>query len=211
MDKVIVSTDVRKLTSISLSYLIIAAILVAMALLLGAHVILRVLCFALAALMFVGIAYNVRQIIHRRVLFMADERGVTDYSKAEDVLFMPWERIVRVELKASNSNALMLDVVGYKTVDEVRGLTAEQRTSLEDAGGKAYFLLELSGLWVTRSKLKEAFAGVCRLGAHHNPDIVFRDFKDPLAVSAHQSRGHRGSHENCRPEGPRDSHPKIKK
>ena len=195
MKKVIVSTDVRKLTSISLSYLIIAVTLVAMGALPNAHIVLRVLCYALAMLMLAGIAYNVSRIIHRRVLFMADERGVTDYSKAEDVLFMPWERIVRVELKASNSNALMLDVVGYKTADEVRGLTAEQRASLEDAGGKAYFLLELSGLWVSRSKLREAFAAVCRLGACHNPDIVFQDFKDSLAAT-HRGRGHRDTHEN---------------
>lgn len=184
MDEVVISTDVRKLTSVSISYLVIALVVLWLGFFATDALGMRALCALVAVLLVAGIVHNIRQISRRRVLFVADERGVTDYTKEDDVLFIPWERIERVELKASNSNELMLDVVGFKPTDEVEGLSKEQRLALDDAGGKAFFLLELSGLWVSRSRLKSAFSEIRRLGERYGKNVLFQDFKDPLAVAA---------------------------
>ncbi|OFK23701.1 hypothetical protein [Olsenella sp. HMSC062G07] len=188
MDKVIVSTDARKLATVSVGYLMLAAVLIGMGVALDIALGLRVLCVALALPLVGGIVHNMRQTRAAKVLLVADDRGITDYTKDDDVLFMPWERIELVELKASNSNALMLDVVGYKIADEMQNLSQEQREALADAGGKAYVLQELSGLWVSRSRLRRAFADIRRLGAPHNPDIIFKDFEDPLKAHARKKK-----------------------
>lgn len=184
MDKVIVSTDVRKLTSVSISYLAIAFVVLWLGFFATDSLVMRVFCAFVVLLLGAGVIHNLRQISKRRVLFIADERGVTDYTKEDDVLFMPWERIERVELKSSNSNELMLDIVGFKPSDEVEGLSDEQRQALDDAGGKAFFLLELSGLWVSRSRLRNAFAEMRTLGERYGENVLFQDFKDPLALAA---------------------------
>lgn len=188
MNEVAIYTDAKKLSLISLWYAVIAAIICALAFGTSNLLVLRIFALILAAAAVFGVVHNIKEISAHRLLFKADDKGVTDYSKPNDVLFMPWERIERIDLKAANNENLMLDVIAYKTTDELKGLSDEQREQLNDAGGKAYILLECSGLWVSRSIILNAFEEISVLAARYNPEVVCTGYQDPLAQKSKAGR-----------------------
>jgi hypothetical protein len=136
--------------------------------------------------------------LHPETIFKADSSGVTDYSKKDDIVFLPWDHIERIDLKAANNESLMLDVIGFLGPDRLSQLTDEQREQLNANGGKAYCLLELSGMWVSRKRLEQAFDDISVLAARYNPHIACTGFQDPLLAKskkgqqrlAHRKKAH---------------------
>ena len=105
---------------------------------------------------------------------------MTDYSKPEDIITLPWNQLVSVGLKAANSNDLMLNIVGYKTADQLDNITPEIRQQLAANDNKAYYALEVSGLWVARKDIRDDLMMKETIPAL-NGEIQFVDFEDPLA------------------------------
>ena len=86
-----------------------------------------------------------------------------------------------VGLKAANSNDLMLNIVGYKTADQLENITPEIRQQLAANDNKAYYAFEVSGLWVARKDIRETFEWMKETIPALNGEIQFVDFEDPLA------------------------------
>lgn len=188
MQDVIVRTDTGKLVSISVAYAVLGAMFVGLGATVADNVVVIVLCYAVAAVALLGIVHNIREITHSRILFKADAEGVTDYSKPDDVVFVPWDHVERIDLKAANNESLMLDVVGFKTIEEMGELSQEQRQMAEANGGKGYYLLELSGMWVSHKHMEQAFDDIALLAARYNPDVVCTGFQDSLATRSKKGR-----------------------
>ncbi len=182
MEKLVVYNDKRKLVAISVSYVLIAACIVALGFTRGDSIVWPVLAAVVAACFVGGVVYNVRKMMNRNPLFEYTEQGLTDYTKPEDVISLPWSQVLSVQLKAANSNDLMLDVMGYKTADQFDVITPEMRAQM-DANGtdRVYYVLELSGLWVRRSRIKDAYEWIREHVAESYRDIAFSEFKDPLS------------------------------
>lgn len=187
MQDVIVRTDTGKLVSISVAYAVLGATFVGLGATVADNVVVNVLCYAVAAVALLGIIHNIWEIAHSRILFKADAEGVTDYSKPDDVVFVPWDHVERIDLKAANNESLMLDVVGFKTIEEMGELSQEQRQMAEANGGKGYYLLELSGMWVSHKHMEQTFDDIALLAARYNPDVVCTGFQDSLA--SHSKKG----------------------
>lgn len=187
MQDVVIRTDTGKLASISVAYVILGALFIGLGVLVADSPLVVGLCYAVAVVALFGLIHNIFEITHSRVLFKADATGVTDYSKKDDVVFVPWDHVERIDLKAANNESLMLDVIGFKTVDEMEELTQEQRQMAEANGGKGYYLLELSGMWVSHKHMEQAFDDISVLAARYNPTIVCTGFQDSLAT--HSKRG----------------------
>ena len=188
MQDVVIRTDTGKLVSISVAYVILGALFVGLGATVADGPVVVGLCCAVAVVALLGLIHNVVEIAHSRVLFKADSKGVTDYTKKDDVVFVPWDHVERIDLKAANNEALMLDVVGFKTIDEMGDLTPEQRQMAEQNGGKGYYLLELSGMWVSHKHMEQAFDDISVLAARYNPDVVCTGFQDSLAPHSKKGR-----------------------
>lgn len=187
MQDVVVRTDAGKLASISVAYGAFGVLFTWLGATVADDVVVAILCYVVAVVALLGIIHNIRELMHPRVLFKADSEGVTDYSKEDDIVSLPWANIERIDLKAANNEALMLDVVGFKTLDEIDGISKEQRQMLEQNDGKGYFALELSGMWVSRKRIEQAFDDISVLAARYNPSIICTGFQDSLAT--HSKRG----------------------
>lgn len=184
MEKLVVYTDMRRLVAISLSYIAIAVCIVALGFTQGAgNPVWPVLSVVVAICFIAGVVFNVRKMADRnKPLFEFTERDVTDFTKPEDIITMPWDHVLNVSLKAASNNDLMLEVMGYKTADEFDVITPEMRAQMDANGSdRVYFVLQLSGLWVRRSRVKEAYEWVQKHVAASYPEIAFAAFKDPLA------------------------------
>lgn len=181
--KLVVRNDLRKLSAIGISFVGIAICIGALAFTHRSNPVLSVICFIIVVVMLIGAAGMLRRGMNRDPLFVFDETGVTDYTKPDDVLSLPWSQVIGVQLKAANSNDLMLDVMGYKTTDEFDEVTPEMQQQLDANGGgnRVYYALELSGLWVRRARIREAYNWVKDHTEEAYPAIVFSEFHDPLS------------------------------
>lgn len=188
MRDIVIRTDTGKLVSISVAYAVLGAAFAGLGATVADGPVVAGLCYAVAAVVLLGIIRNVREIAHPRVLFKADARGVTDFSKRGDVVFVPWDHVERIDLKAANNESLMLDVVGFKTLDEMDGLTEDQRQLAAASGGRGYYLLELSGMWVSRKHMERAFDDISLLAARYNPTVACTGFQDSLAARSKKGR-----------------------
>lgn len=181
MDDVVVYADARKMYTIVSSYVIIAGILAALGFTAQGNIILLVIIYALVALLLLASVYTIRHHSSTRVIMQATREGVTDFSKPEEIITIPWDQIISVQLKSASNNDLMLDVFGYKTSEQLPDLKPEVRKQLEEAGGKAFMTLELSGLWLTHQHMRTTFDKLSALALHYNPNIVIQDYQDPLS------------------------------
>lgn len=182
MHKLVVYNSPRKLMAITVSFLLLAVILIALSLTRYSHPAITVIS-ALIALVLVAGAWNtLSRLKGHKPLFTFDEDGVTDHTKAGDVITIPWGQVIGVQLKAANSNDLMLDVYGFKTRDQLDVVTESMEEQLKATGSdKVYYNLELSGLWVNRSGIREAFDWIRTNVGDRDGQIVYADFKDPMA------------------------------
>lgn len=183
MEKLVVYNDARRLAAISLSYIAIAICILALGFTQGGgNIIWPILSVAIAGCFIAATVYSVRKLANRDPLFEYNEEGVTDYTKPKDIITLPWDRVLRVDLKAASNNDLMLEVMGYKTADEFDVVTPEMKAQLEaNQSDRVFFLLRLSGLWIRRSRIKEAYEWIKDHVSKRYPDIVFSEFKDPLS------------------------------
>lgn len=188
MEPVHIYTDTRKLYTIAGGYLILAGIMAGLSFAANDNMLARILCYLLVAFFVVAAGLQIRQATKTAELMSADAKGVTDFSKPDDVVMLPWSQIVHVQLKAAGNNELMLDVFGYKTEDQLPDLTPETRETLRSAGGKAFMSLELSGLWLSHRRMREAFVRIGELAKHYNSQIAVIDYQDPLASKGKKAR-----------------------
>lgn len=182
MEQLVVYNDLRKLTAISVSYALIGVCIVWLGFTQGDGILWRVLSVVIAACFVAGIVLNTRKMMNRSPLFVYTLDGVTDYTKPQDVITLPWSQVLNVQLKAANTNDLMLDVTGFRTADQLDEITPEMQAQM-DANGtdRVYYMLELSGLWVRRQRIQDAFDWLRDNVGERFPDIVFTGFEDPLS------------------------------
>ena len=102
------------------SYVLIAVAVSALVFTQSNLLILKVFGVLIDVVIAAAFVFTFRKMLNRKPLFVFDENGVTDYSKPEDIITLPWNQLVSVGLKAANSNDLMLNIVGYKTADQLR-------------------------------------------------------------------------------------------
>lgn len=182
MEKLVINTDTRKLATISLSFVLIAVVAVALGFSQQSNPFLMVVCCALAIAPLAGAVSNIKKIRAAAPLFEFTADGVTDLTKPEDVITLPWDQVMGVQLKAANSNDLMLDIMGYKTADQHDVVTPEMRAQMAaNNSDRVYYALELSGLWVRRSRVKEAFEWIRENVVPAHPQIVVGELEDPLS------------------------------
>lgn len=183
MDRLVVYNDTRRLVAISLSYVVIAVCVVALGFTRGGdNIVWPILSIVVAACFTVATVFCVRKLLDRTPLFEFDADEVTDLTKPEDVISLPWSQVLSVDLKAASNNDLMLEIMGYKQADQFDEITPEMQAQMDASGSdKVYYVLQLSGLWVRSSRMRETYTWVCDHVAERYPDIRFGEFKDPLS------------------------------
>lgn len=182
MQKLIVYNSPRKLISITVSLLLLAVILVTLSLTRYSQPVITALSAIIAFVLVAGASYTISRLGGHKPLFTFDEDGVTDHTKPNDVITIPWDQVIGVQVKAANSNDLMLDIYGFKTRDQLDVVTETMGKQFKATGsGKVYYTLELSGLWVNRSAIKGAFEWIRANVGDREGQIVYADFKDPMA------------------------------
>ena len=183
MDRLVVYNDTRRLVAICLSYVVIAVCVVALGFTQGGgNIVWPILAVIVAACFVVATAFCVRKLLDRRPLFEFTADEVTDLTKPEDVISLPWSQVLSVDLKAASNNDLMLEIMGYKAADQFDEITPDMQAQMDASGSdKVYYVLQLSGLWVRSSRMRETYAWVRDHVAERFPDIRFGEFKDPLS------------------------------
>lgn len=183
MDKLVVYNDLRRLFAISLSYVVIAVCILWLGFTQGSGaVVWPIVSVLVAACFLAGVAFNVRKMTSRNPLFEYTLDGVTDMTKPDDIIYLPWSQVLNVNLKAASNNDLMLEVMGYKTADQFETVTPEMKQQMEaNHSDRVYFVLQLSGLWVRQSRMKGAYEWICDHVAEAYPAIAFSRFEDPLS------------------------------
>lgn len=181
MEKREIYTSIRKTIMIMVSYVLIAVAVGALVFTQTDLLILKIFGVLIDVIIAAAFVFTFRKMLNRKPLFVFDERGVTDYSKPEDIITLPWNQLVSVGLKAANSNDLMLNIVGYKTADQLENITLEIRQQLAANDNKAYYALEVSGLWVARKDIRQTFEWMKETVPALNSEVKFVDFEDPLA------------------------------
>ncbi len=175
--------SIRKICMILISYVVIAVALSGLVFTQTEQVILKVIGVAIDVVIAAAFVYTARKLVNRKPLFVFDAEGVTDYSKPEDILMLPWTQVTSIGLKAANSNDLMLNIVGYKTADQidVDSMPPQIKMQLKANDNKAYYAMEVSGLWVARKDIRQTFEMLKEKLPAVNGEIQFVDFEDPLA------------------------------
>lgn len=112
MEKREIYTSIRKTIMIMVSYVLIAVAVGALVFTQTDLLILKIFGVLIDVIIAAAFVFTFRKMLNRKPLFVFDERGVTDYSKPEDIITLPWNQLVSVGLKAANSNDLMLNIVG---------------------------------------------------------------------------------------------------
>jgi hypothetical protein len=181
MEKRTIYNDKRKMTAVVVSLVLVAVIVMALVLTRSSSIPLVVIGVLVAAVLLVAAASTVRKMVANPALFVFDEDGVTDLTKPDDVITLPWSQVIGVKLQASNNNDLLLDVYGYKTRDQLDVITPQMDAQLRQNEDRAYYCLELSGLWIRRGRIREAFLWLKDNVAKVNPAVEFADFDDPLS------------------------------
>lgn len=181
MEKREIYTSVRKVIMILISYVLIGGAVGYLVFTQTDNMILRFFGIVIDVIIVAAFIFTARKLFHRTPLFVFDENGVTDYSKPEDVITLPWTQLVSVGLKAANSNDLMLNIVGYKTADQIDVVTPELRQQLEANDNKVYYALEVSGLWAARKNIRDTFEWMKETVPALNSVVQFVDFEDPLS------------------------------
>ena len=183
MEKRELYISIRKIVMIMLSYVVIAVAVAALVFTQTEQIFLKIIGVAIDVVIAAAFVHTGMKLKNRKPLFVFDEQEVTDYSKPEDIVSLPYTQITSVGLKAANSNDLMLNIIGYKTEDQldVDSLPPEVKMQLAASDGKAYYALEVSGLWVARKSIRETFEWLKAELPKINPEVQFVDFEDPLA------------------------------
>lgn len=183
MERLVVYNDTRRLVAIALSYVVIAVCVVALGFTRGGgNVVWPILAVVVAACFIAGAVFCARKMADRRPLFEFTADGVTDLTKPEDVITLPWSQVLSVDLKAASNNDLMLEIMGYKSADQFDEITPDMQAQMDASGtDRVYYVLQLSGLWVRSSRMRETFEWVRDHVAERFGDIRFGEFKDPLS------------------------------
>ncbi len=183
MEKREIYISIRKICMILISYVLIAVALTALVFTQTEQIMLKVIGVVIDVVIAAAFIYTARKLVNRKPLFVFDVDSVTDYSKPEDILTLPWTQVTSIGLKAANSNDLMLNIIGYKTADQidVESMPAEIKMQLKANDNKAYYAMEISGLWVARKDIRQVFEMLKENLPAINSEIQFVDFEDPLA------------------------------
>ena len=115
MEKRIIYNDKRKMMAVIVSLILIAVIVAALVLTRSSSIPLVVTGTLVAGILLVAAASTIRKMVANPALFVFEEGGVTDLTKPDDVIELPWSQVIGIKLQASNNNDLMLDIYGYKT------------------------------------------------------------------------------------------------
>jgi len=181
MEKRIIYNDKRKMMAVIVSLILIAVIVAALVLTRSSSIPLVVTGTLVAGILLVAAASTIRKMVANPALFVFEEGGVTDLTKPDDVIELPWSQVIGIKLQASNNNDLMLDIYGYKTHDQMDVMAPEMEVQLKQNDGRVYYCLELSGLWIRRGRIRETFLWLKENVIKINPAVEFADFDDPLS------------------------------
>lgn len=132
-------------------------------------------CIVLCTVLCIGALITLYQSLQTHVLMTATERELVDTTHKGDIQRATWDQVIAVQLKSANNNSLMLDVVIEKSSDE--------RDSVANMG---YMLFEVSGLWIRRRRMQQAFKDLSTFAVSMNPDVMILDDSDPLRTAAHK-------------------------
>jgi len=181
MEKRIIYNDKRKMMAVIVSLILIAVIVAALVLTRSSSIPLVVTGTLVAGILLVAAASTIRKMVANPALFVFEDGGVTDLTKPDDVVELPWSQVIGIKLQASNNNDLMLDIYGYKTRDQMDVIASEMDRQLKQSDGRVYYCLELSGLWIRRGRIRETFLWLKENVTKINPAVEFADFDDPLS------------------------------
>lgn len=186
-----ITTDSMKQRSISLGYLCLACVLGFLASKnlkgvpefssfdiahIDAHTIAAMICIMLCVFLCIGAFKALWQSLQVRVLLSANDKGVVDATHIHDIQKATWTEVVAIQLKSANNNSLMLDII------------VEKPSSNPSDVDKSYMVFEVSGLWIRRSRMQQAFKDLSALAVRMNPEIMILDDSDPLRTAAHKHR-----------------------
>lgn len=102
-----------------------------------------------------------RTFIENRLIFKVDESGITDYTKANDPLYLPWSKVLAVSISNQNYSANVNVMAGLK----------------RDDGEMMFLNLSMDGFNYGRKEIFKIYDCIHEVASANNPKIVFKEAK----------------------------------
>lgn len=121
----------------------------------------------------------IRQMGKRKVLYRLDQKGITDYTNPDEIVFLKWTEVGKIETVVNNTS-LQIGIMGIKVSENKERMGEILKRNLSVNGNMAFYQIVIDGFQF-RKKTFHEIIDQCRYYAiKYHPSVVITESKDPF-------------------------------
>lgn len=118
-------------------------------------------------------------LIKKQLLYRIDDKGITDYTKKGDVLFLTWDEIMKIEI-ISNNTSLQIGIVASKTLNDKELMSKSIKKNMLVNGNCIFYNVMIDGYAFRKKYFNEIFSEIASFARNYNNKIIINEYHDPL-------------------------------
>lgn len=143
------------------------------------HILAKVFVVLIGVLLLIQGYTVIQALVAHDLCFRFDEHGVTDYTKKQNVLFLSWNEIVKIEM-VSNNTSLQIGILASKTVEDKAVMSDVIKENMTTNGNLIYYNVIIDGFGYRKKKFSQIFHDCIELAKKYNPKIYIQEYQDPF-------------------------------
>lgn len=143
------------------------------------HILAKIFVVVIGVLLLIQGYTVIKALAAHDLCFKFDEHGVTDYTKKQNVLFLSWDEIVKIEM-VSNNTSLQIGILAGKTVEDESVMSNVIKENMTANGNLIYYNVIIDGFGYRKKKFSQIFQDCITLAKKYNPKIYIQEYQDPF-------------------------------
>lgn len=143
------------------------------------HIIAKLFLGFMILLFGLHIVQLMQTLIKKQLLYRFDEKGISDYTKKNELLFLKWDEIMKIEI-VTNNTSLQIGIVASKTLNDKELMSKSIKKNMLVNGNCIFYNVMIDGYAFRKKYFNEIFSEVSSFARNYNDKIVINEYRDPL-------------------------------
>lgn len=140
---------------------------------------MQIFIIIICMMFFFVIFLNIKKMIENKALYKISNEGVWDYTKKEDVLFLGWDEIFKIEM-IPNNTSLQIGIMAKKTLSVQEDMSKRMKDNLMENGNMVFYSVLIDGFNYSKKNFQDIFSNLKQNASIHNNKIVINEYEDPI-------------------------------